>query len=376
MKIAIQTNKLQAILPPLNRVVSTKSQLPILSHFLLEAKDKIIQLSSTDLEIGIQTNITGEIMEEGSLTIPAKTFSEFIALLSEEDVSIETKDGAVEVVTKKTRSSFQTMIADDFPKLYEERGEVIASLPVKELRDTIAPVIFSASIDSARPALSGVLVKREASPEGGGFLLVATDGYRLSMKHYMVAKERIKKEKEDISLIVPARVFREVLAIKDGGEDVSLFVSSTSNQILFELGKTTLVGRLIGDEYPNYDRILPVDSATKVSFEREKLLKAVKMCSVFARDTANIVKFDLKKDVIVVSSKTPSLGENTVEVEAKLTGEENEIAFNVRYLLDVLSNITAEQMVFEMLGPLNPGVFKIAGDDSFLHLIMPIRIQQ
>lgn len=371
MKITIQTNTLQKILPLVNKAVSTKTQLPILSNILLIARKNTLTVSSTDLEIGIEIKIPVETLEEGSVAIPAKTFSEFIMLLSDEKLDLESKEAVATIVTKKTKSSFQTMDTNDFPKLYEEKGTVLVSMPSKSLRENLVPVVFSASIDPTRPALSGLMVKKEKS----GFLLVATDGYRLSLKHYMFEKEKEGDDKEDLSLIIPARVFREILTFKDGGEDLSFYVSPRNNQILFNQGETTLIGRLISDEYPNYERIIPTDSATSASFDRVELLNAVKICSVFARETANIVKFSLKKDMIIVSSKTPSLGENTVEVEATLTGEENEIAFNARYLLDVLSQITAEEMVFEMMGPLNPGVFKIAGDDSFLHLIMPIRIQ-
>ncbi len=376
MKTTIQTRILQTNLPFLNRAVSSKSQLPILSHLLIETKEKTIRLSSTDLEIGIQITIPADIETEGNITIPAKTFSELISLLSDEKTTIQTKDNSIEVVTNKTKSSFQTMATEDFPKLYEERGELLASIPAKELRENITPIIFSASNDPTRPALCGVFIKREDPPAGGGFLLVATDGYRLSLKHYVLDKEKIKKNKEETSLIVPARVFRETLAMKNEEGELSLYISSKNNQIIIVQENTTIVGRLISDEYPNYERILPTDHATEVLFDREELLKAVKMCSIFARETANIVKFNLKKNAIIVSSKTPSLGENTVEVEARLIGEENEIPFNVRYLLDILSNIHSDQMIFEMVGPLNPGVFKVKDDSSFLHIIMPIRIQQ
>ncbi|MCL5433155.1 MAG: DNA polymerase III subunit beta, partial [Patescibacteria group bacterium] len=156
---------------------------------------------------------------------------------------------------------------------------------------------------------------------------------------------------------------------------VKLFVSNKNNQILFQEQDLILIGRLIDAEFPNYQKIIPGEFATQVLFDREELLKAVKICSIFARDSANIIKLSFQKEKIVVSANSPSVGQNTVDVEAKLKGEENEIAFNARYLLDLLGNITENDMIFEMTGPLNPGVFKIQGDDTFLHIIMPIRVQ-
>lgn len=176
-------------------------------------------------------------------------------------------------------------------------------------------------------------------------------------------------------MIVPARVFREMIQSKDA-EEVAIYISKEKNQVLFKEQETILVSRLIEAEFPNFERIIPPDHASETAFDREELLKAVKICSIFARDAANIIKLSLKKNMIIVSSQTPSLGENTVDVEAKLTGEENEIAFNARYLLDVLSSLEKDELVFQMTGPLNPGVFKIKEDMSYLHLIMPIRIQQ
>ena len=136
-----------------------------------------------------------------------------------------------------------------------------------------------------------------------------------------------------------------------------------------------LIGRLIEAEFPNYEKILPTTYSTKIFFDREEMQKAIKVCSLFARDAGNIIKLSLSKDKTVISAHAASLGEHVVEVESRLEGEEKEIAFNAKYLLDLFGNIDAEHMTFEMTGPLNPGIFKIDGDLSFLHMIMPIRTQ-
>ena len=165
------------------------------------------------------------------------------------------------------------------------------------------------------------------------------------------------------------------MSIKEDEGDVTISVSEKTNQIIFTQGETILVGRLIEAEYPPFEKILPTEHSTSAVFEREGLLNAVKICSVFARDTANIVKLSFGKNKIIVSANTPSVGENKADVEAKIEGEENEIAFNARYLLDLLGNVNEEELIFEMTGPLNPGVFKIKDNPYFLHLIMPIRVQ-
>ena len=155
-----------------------------------------------------------------------------------------------------------------------------------------------------------------------------------------------------------------------------MYASAEKNQIVFSTPDTTLVGRLIEAEFPNYEKIIPQDSSTKTIFQREDLQRAIKAGYVFARQTAGIDKISIKKNKIIVSANAPSVGQNTIEVDAKTTGEENDIAFNARYLLDFLSNTTSEEISFEMTGPLNPGVFREQEDPSFLHLIMPIRVQE
>jgi DNA polymerase-3 subunit beta len=151
---------------------------------------------------------------------------------------------------------------------------------------------------------------------------------------------------------------------------------SEKNQIIFSTSDTTLVGRLIEAEFPNYEKIIPQGSSTKTVFQREDIQRAIKAGYVFARQTAGIIKISIKKNKIIVSANAPSVGQNTIEVDAKTLGEENDIAFNARYLLDFLSNTTSEEASFEMTGPLNPGVFREGDDPSFLHLIMPIRVQE
>jgi len=368
MKFNLLTANLQQKLSFLNRAISSKNQLPILQNILIETQEQAIKLSSTDLEIGIEEICPATIEEPGKTTVPARLFTDLISSLGDESLTMQLTGTKLEVVTKRTKSVFQTVNSDEFPRLYETKGEKLATLSGKDIKKEFSSVIFSASQDTTRPALSGVLVRKESQ----GFLLVATDGYRLSLRHYKVSESSTG---DSNSFIIPARVFRELLAMKEEEADIAMYISKEQNQVLFEQGDSILIGRLIEAEFPNYEKIIPSDFSVSVSFDREELLKAVKICSVFAKDSANIIKLSLVRDHITVSSGSSAVGENTVEVEAELSGEENEIAFNSRYLLDVLGNVEEKDMVFDMIGPLNPGVFKVKNDESFLHLIMPIRVQ-
>jgi len=370
MKVTVLREHLQTKLTLVNHGVSSKNQLPVLLHILLEAQKGFLILSSTDLEIGIIARVTANIEEEGSITVPAKLFTELISSLSEEKITLELQEKSLVIKTQKTKSTLSTIEANEFPKLYEEKGDKITEIPAEVIQKDFIKVAFSVSADSTRPALSGILIKKEEDKA----LFVATDGYRLSLKKENIVV-KTKEEETEKHLLVPARVIREVMNIKEEG-NLSVYVSFSNNQVIFEQGETTIVGRLIDATYPSYEKIIPSNTSIKAVFDKEEMFKAIKLSSLFARDNANIIKFTVSKAGIEVSAQTPSLGQNTVSVEAKVQGEENEIAFNARYLLDLFSHLSEEIIEFEMTGPLSPGVFKIAGDSSFLHLIMPIRVQQ
>lgn len=363
MKVTILAESLQKKVSFANKAISTRNQLPILSHVLLEAKEDKLLISSTDLEIGIETHLPATIEEEGATTVPARLFLELVNSLPNDKILLETKEGSLEITSKKTKTVLQTTPKDEFPLLYEEKGEKVAVFSKGNMKTTFSRILFAASSESTRPALSGVLFQKSEKK----FVVVATDGYRLSLDEVLE-----QGDKSFEKLLIPARILREAISIFED-EDTDLFLSDKNNQIVFQQGDTLLVGRTIDAQFPVYEKVIPTDSASVIVFDKEELLKAVKICAIFAREAANIITLSLYREKVVVSAKSPSLGENTVDVEASLTGEENQIAFNARYLLEALSNISDQELSFSMTGPLNPGVFRVQGNDHFLHLIMPIR---
>ncbi len=373
MKLSILSENIQKKLSFVNHAVSAKSQLPILLNFLLVARAGKLTIMATDLEIGIITGIPASIEDEGAITIPAKLFLELINSITADKITLEQKEKNLHIQSGNIQSVLQTIDAAEFPKLFEEKGNKQVVLKKESIEKEWSKVVFAASPDSSRPALSGVLLKLADTASQPGLLLVATDGYRLSLKSIPTQEKTPMKMEKPI--IVPSRVIRELLTLKEEGEEVELFLLEQGNQVMFTQGDTMVVGRLIEAQFPNYQKIIPSEFATQMSFDREEMQKAAKVCAIFARESANIIKWSIEKGKIIVSANSPSVGENRVEVEAKVSGEENEIAFNSRYLLDLLGTINDEIMVFEMTGPLNPGVFKIQNDNSFLHIIMPIRVQ-
>ena len=370
MKLSLLSENLQKKLIFANHAISNRSQLPIILNFLIEARKGSLNVRSTDLEIGISIEIPAVVEEEGITTVPAKSFLELVSMIPSGKITLTLNKKGLELKTEKIKTIFQVSSPNDFPKLYENTGDETIRIEREMVNNFFGKVVFAASQDLARPALSGILIKKEKER----LWVISTDGYRLSLK------ENVFKGKEnasgDFSAIVPARVIRELVLMEKNEGDIKMFASKQNNQVVFLQNDTVLVGRLIEAEFPDYEKIIPTSFSTKISFDRQDFHNAVRTCYIFARETAGIVRLSIKKDKTILSSNTPSVGENSVEIETKTTGEENEIAFNGRYLLDLFSNVQEEEMFFEMTGSLNPCVFRIKKDPLFLHLIMPIRVQE
>lgn len=370
MKLSLLSENINKKLPFVSHAVSSRSQLTALLNFLIVVKKKELLISATDLEIGTIAKIPASVVEEGEVCVPARVLLELLGNIPAGKMDVYTKEGSLFIESPNSKMQLQTQTTKDFPLIYEKKGELLMQLERAWLEKELKKIVFASSQDSTRPALSGVLLK----DMGKERVFVATDGYRLSLKTTMSAA---KKKEEDLQkpILVPARILKELMSLKEEG-NVDVFVSAENNQVIFYQGEVEIVGRLIEASFPDYEKIIPRDFSVRAVFDKQEMQNAFKTCWVFARETSGIIKLAVGKNKITVSASTASVGQGSVDVEAKVEGEENEIAFNGRYLLELFSNIDEESVIFEMTGPLNAGVFKIAGDNNFLHLIMPIRVQE
>lgn len=380
MRIICLQENLQKSLSPIGRIISQRAQLPVLANVLISAKKNSFNLLATDLEVGVKIDTPAKIEEEGEITVPGKPLLEFVSMLPPEKIELETKGTALKLKSKKQDAMFLGIPSSEFPIFNGGDGapneNPILNIDINILRKIIKNVVFAAATDDSRPVLNGVFLKSIREKQGEHFF-VATDGYRLSFK-----KIEVKAGGGgNVTLIIPSRILKEVgfLIDKEESQDdkkVDVFLTPPQNQIKFKIGDSMLVGRLIEGEFPDYEKIIPQDANTTAVIEREDMLHSVKIASILARDSANIIRVALRKDGILISANAPQVGESRSFVGATITGEENEIAFNSRFLLEFLTSLEEKEIIFEMTGPLNPGVFRIKNDDSFLHLIMPVRIQE
>lgn len=376
MKIELLQENLFKALSVVSRSVSAKAALPVLSHILFKATKEGLFLSATNLETGINFEVPSRVEEEGELSIPARIILEYVSMLPAGKMSLESKENQLWVRSGGYEAAIDSMASSEFPKLPVFPKEELLSFFKKDFLRAAGLVCFSAATDEGRPVLTGV----KTTISKVGVVTAATDGYRLSVLKLKAESLKLKEEKE-MSMIIPARSLAEVARIVGEGEEKEelLFaLTEERNQAIFSSDGIELSTRLIEGTFPNFEKIIPSSSRVKAQIGTEGLLKAVRAASVFARDSANIIKlkFLSKEGSVLVSANAPQVGSNSVVVEAKVDGEETEVAFNSRFLLEFLANaLFSKNIEFSSEGALNPGVFKIEGEEGFIHVIMPVRVQ-
>jgi DNA polymerase-3 subunit beta len=352
-----------------SRAVSTRSTLPVLNNVLLRTEDGGLKLTATNLEIGITYWVQGKIEDEGAVTVPARLLADIVAgLPPNEKVDLELL--AQETLHVKA-GHFETHVkgidAEEFPAIPSVGEKPTTRVPQNVLRVALDEVTFAAATDEARPILTGVLTRLD----GNQLTLAAADNYRIAVKTITVLDPV-----PETSFVVPARSLHELSRVLGETDDpVDIVLSPSRNQILFHIQGVDLVSRLIDGQFPNYQQVLPKSHTTRAVVDRDQLLKAVRLASLIASSSANIVKLHVGKETEtgVTVSAAADVGDNRSDVEAEVEGDGTTIAFNARYLIDVLTNVTTERFSIELNGPLSPGVLRPADDDQYVHVVMPVK---
>jgi DNA polymerase III subunit beta len=365
MEIKVQKNELlKKITLGVNIAASKPSTLPILNNFLLETqKEGKLRIVATDMEVGISTLLPAEIVQGGSVTVPARKFFDIIKELPEGSVEINvTKNNTINI--RSGRSNFKILGLDkeEYPKLPELSLEGAIELEQAVVKESLSLTSFAISSDETRYVLNGVLI----CIQGHQIRFVATDGRRLAF----YKKEIKQKNEKNLEMIIPAKTIHELLKLL-GWEGVVKIVS-VQNKILFYFEDTLLVSSLIEGNFPNYDQVIPKEEKTQVKANREEFLQAVRRVSLLTSPEAPALKFDFIKNKILISAKTPNMGEAKEELSADFKGEEITIGFNPGYFLDVLKNLSDENISISLTSPDKPGL--IRGREGYLYVIMPMQL--
>ncbi|MBI4706752.1 MAG: DNA polymerase III subunit beta [Candidatus Omnitrophica bacterium] len=362
MKITVDKSVLLNGIQTVQTIITSKSALPILSNILIEATQKELRLTATDLDIGISCVIPVETQEVGAITAPAKRFNDIIRELPQEDVNINTKkNNLINIETDSCQFKIMGLAQEEFPKLPDFKDKDVVKIEQAVLKEMLLLTAFAVSMDETRYILNGILFKIHKNT----MTLVATDGKRLAVIERKI-NQGVEKE---IYIIVPIKTIHELgRNLKDEG-DLSLILSS--NQVMFDLGKIFIISRLIEGEFPDYRQVIPAPSENKMKVEREKFLLTVKRGALLSTPDYQAVKLELFKNKLVVSKSTPDVGESREELVVEYSGKEMVIGFNPGYLTDVLKNIASEKVELELSDSEKPGVLRING---YVYVVLPMRL--
>lgn len=368
MKFSCTQENLTSGLGLVSHVAARSTSLPILSNILLRFSRTGVELTATNLEVAVVTLVRGKGDDDGVVTVQGKLLAEAVSLLPNERVDLELEATNLTLICGKHHTVVRGVAADDFPVIPEVKGGESVSLPAAELAEAINQVALAVNPDEGRPEISGLYL----GSSGKKLVLVGTDSYRLA--------ERSLTDKvlpRSGGLIIPLRAAQEVGRVVDGSDaEAQVEVVLGDNQVLWRLGETQVVSRLIAGQYPDYQQIIPREFVTQVVLARSELVQAVRAASLFVRSGINDVRlsFEPTGKLVRVSSTNSQLGENSTELEAKsLTGQPCEIVFNYRYLLDGLQTISSSEVSLELVNATSPAMLKPVGKDSYRYLIMPIR---
>jgi DNA polymerase-3 subunit beta len=376
MRLTCLQENLNRGLGVVGRAVATRPTLPITNNVFLATDQSRLKLAATNLEMAITCWIGAKVEEEGAITVPARLITEFINSLPSDKVGINLppQSKTLELKCARFEARISGVDAKDFPPIPRIEEGVTTKVEVEDLRRGITQVVFAAATEESRPVLTGV----DADFDGDLVTLAAADGFRLAVYKLSLATPVSQKTK----VIIPARTLAELSRLMTDHEGpVEMTVNPNKSQALFRLKNVELVSQLVQGTFPNYAQLIPKSYNTRVVVDVAEFLRATKTASIFARDGSGIVRLmivpggELTPGKMIVSARSEEIGDDVGEIDAIVDGEEAKIAFNGKYLTDVLSVLREPQVALETTNPSSPGVIRPVGVDNYIHVVMPMFVQ-
>jgi DNA polymerase-3 subunit beta len=363
MKFSATKEKILEGLQRVQNVVSTRTTLPILSNVLLQAKEGAVHLTTTDLDVGVRGSFEANVDKTGATTLPARRLFTIIRELPSSEISVEV-DGKNAASIRSGQSFFKILglPEEEFPPLPKFENAKVVTMRQKDLHDGLRKTAYAISTDETRYVLNGVLFSFKENK----LTLVATDGRRLAMLDIELEFPR----SHEADIIVPTKAVTELQRLLNDDGEVKISVGS--GQIAFDLNDTLLVSKLIEGNYPNYKQVIPAEAKERVTLERETFLNSLRRVSLLASDKSNSIKLNFSKNNIEITANTPEVGEARESLPVSYKGRDFSIAFNPEFLMAPLRNLTEDEVFFDLIDEMSPGVLKI--QTPFLYVLMPMRV--
>ena len=346
------------------KAITGKSTMPILEGIYINATKEGITLIGSDIDVCIETKVDADVLEEGKVVIDSKIFGEIIRKLPNSDVRIEIiQDDTVQITCEKSVFNVVFMNADEFPSI--PKLDIAKELKVSQsiLKNMIKSTSFAIAQDETRPILQGILFEVKEKKLN----LVALDGYRMAIKTEYLDNDF------DIEVVIPGKTLNEVSKILEDIESI-VNITFTNNHILFDLGETKIISRLLEGKYVNYLSLLPQEHKLLINVNRQELQNGIERASLMAKEgNSNLVKLEMNEESIIITSNS-QLGKVREEVTANMQGDPIQIAFNSRYIIDVLKNMEDDNVQIEMTSSVSPCVIKGKEAESYKYLVLPVRL--
>lgn len=376
MKVTVLQENLARGLGVVSKAVSPRSTLPVLANILIASDEGRLRLSATNLEMGVTCWIPARIEEDGSTTVPARTFSDLVSALPNEQVmlKLDIQTQTLNVRGGTSTNDIKCIDAQEFPPMPAPDLEGAIQINSGDFREMIHQVTFAASSDEARPVLMGALIQ----VDGDKLTMAAADGFRLSVRKALLSAPA----SAPISVIVPAQALKELARVaSDGEEPIYMALPKGRGQVVFRVKDVEIISQLIDGAFPDYQQIIPRSYKSRTLVSTASLLKACKQAEIFAREGSNAARFNIKSaqgemqpSEVEITAASEETGKNETIVEATVDGGGLLIAFNVKFLREALEVIKTPNVALETSAPNAPGVIRPVGDDQFLHVIMPMHL--
>jgi len=375
MKLSVLQENLAHGLNIVSRAVSPRSTLPVLANVLVATDEGRLRLSATNLELGITCWIGAKIEDEGSTTVPARTFTDLVSTLANDrvDMALNVRTQTLNVRCGTSNTDIKCIDAQEFPPIPVPDLENGIPINVTDLKEMIQQVVFAASTDEARPVLTGVLF----TVQGNKVSLSAADGFRLSIRKAELSSPVARP----FSAIIPARALSELARIAaDGDQTLTMTMPAGRGQVIFRMKDVELASQLIEGSFPDLEQVIPRSYRTRTVLSTSQFLKACKQAEIFAREGSHIARInvtpggELQPGSVDISGQSEETGYNQTQVDASIEGPAILIAFNVRFLREVLDVVKTPNVALETTADTSPGVIRPVGEESFLHVIMPMHL--
>lgn len=368
MKITCTKETLIHAVQTVQKAIATKTPMPILTGIYFSAKDSQLELQATNYEIGISCTIDAIVEEPGEIVLSGRYVQELVRKLPGDNIEISSslEDRTIKIISNQAQFNLLSLPAEEFPVLNSPTSDTILTVKDNILRELIKKTVFACANDESKPIFTGALLEIDQY----NITMAATNTHRIAIK-----RDQIGHNISTVKMIIPAKILTELVRVMVSDVPMDVTIYYQKNHVSFAFDNVYILSRLIEGNFPDYNKVIPPNFATLITIKTDDFMDAVERVSLVARDTDyNIIKLAFNNDCVIITSNNPDVGKACETVPVVMQGNEIEIAFNAKYVTDILKNITSDKLIFSLNTPLSPATIRPTDDETYNYIITPVRI--